>query len=104
VAGFAALNGASVRKKNVPFRLSCAVRARADVLVLHAELQVVLAAVPGDEPRHRVVDLIGVVHPRLRDVALLIDEGQEDELRVERRLVLAVGVEPRVWQRPRPRA
>ena len=51
-------------------------RPRADVFVLPAELQIVAAAAPGDEPRHRVVDLVGVVDARLRHGVLLIDERQ----------------------------
>jgi hypothetical protein len=74
-------------------------RSRADELVLHAELQIVIAAAVGDEPRHRVVDLPRVVDARLRDRALLIDERQEIQLRGEARLVLPVLVERGVRKR-----
>ena len=56
-----------------------------DVLVLRAELDVVIAALVGQEPGERVLDLVGVVDARLRGVGLLIGEGLERQRRVARR-------------------
>ena len=82
----------------MPLALSCAVDWAPTYSVLGAELQVVAAALARDEPRHRVVNLIRVVDARLRYVALLIDERQIVQLRLERRLVLAVAVEAGVGE------
>ena len=93
------MNGESVLNVNVPLELSCAVDRAPTYSVLPAELEVVAAAAAGDVPRHRVVDLIGVVYARLRHGVLLIDERQVVELRIERGLILAVGVEVGVRER-----
>ena len=76
---------------NVPFRLSLHPIVVLDVLVLDAELHVVIAALARHEPGERVLELIGVVDARLRDVALLVDE----RLELQRRLQAA-------WSRPLP--
>jgi len=62
-------------------------------------LYMIVAAVFADEPRHRVVDLVGIVDARLSDGILLIDKRQEVELRIERRLILSVGVEVGIGER-----
>ncbi len=59
------------------------------MLPLHAQLHVVIAATPGNEPRQRVLDLVGIVDPRRRRGALLRDEGLEIQRRRAGRLVAA---------------
>ena len=50
------------------------------------------------EPRQRFFRLNAVVDAELRDVALLVDEGLERQLRRARRQITAVAVEARVCE------
>ena len=69
------------------------------MLPLHARLDVVIAAHTENEPRERVFNLVGVVHPRLRNAALLRGQGLERQRRGTPSLIASVVIEAGIAKR-----
>ena len=77
---------------NVPFCVAEVLGAQRRVEVVDPELQVVIAALAGEEPREHVVGAVGDVETAIGARALLILERQVVEQRQQDLLIVPVGL------------